>query len=1084
MFLTRNAKQYINNSQQYAQRYFIVPQQQQQLTGLLLQQQIYSYSTSTTSTTTTTDKPKITRSSRGVGVKSSGAIPKRRVSLSSAKALMEKRQQAQQQQQQQDQQQGQDDSTPKLLKTPTTSSSSVAKRKETPKQQMDRLEKEIEKQLISRKNLLKDSNTLRTQTPGEAEDETEVPIGLEDKESIDKEYRRQFWAAQMTMRESLKKDGGRYLFDQSAYKDTEKGYNMLAKKLMDAKSRERAQLLEAKKEKHMQIMMSRQQQQQGKWANLPSIDEYDMEEEDEEDLEDYNDGLPDLTRLEVETDVAPSVEAIEGIIQMEKEKLLAEAKENVDEDDFDLQRKLKRIEFMSKKKELQEKQRIERMARLGIVEEDMVEIDPQHFKRFQDGEITEEEMTALSRKFVQDEEDVEEQEGGDYEEGPDYDYLKHWKIGSIEVPKLLKRKISQALKGFPTAELRQISAELSDSLRTRTRSDKKLQDKTMPYKVAPEEKPVISYGKGEALAYIAHRMPGVYACTHRVFSEIATRLPNFKPTTLLDYGSGPGTVIWSARQVWGESLKSIRAVEPSTFMSDISKKMLEGNTNEIKWSQFLMQPPHLSESMQSDLVVASYVLSELPDQETREKVINDLWRNVKPTGMLVLVEPGTPIGFSLIRAMRQMLLDLPADQVTPQKSYRAQVVAPCPHSGRCPMGFNSWCHFSQRVARPVFQKLAKGPKSTVPFEDEKYSYIVMSKLIDSTIPNQMTKQVEMYGEEELKPNKLWSRLNEAPFKRKGHVTMDVCTPAGDLKRVTIAKSHGKQLYKEARRTFWSDGLIIDESAVDWIPSRNQIIESAAEIEFEKYANIEKMRRLNSPTFKKSQTQGELQKVIEHMETTPRDKKRKQVEKTREEDKAKMKKQEWVEDLAQDDRKMLEKLVREGKFSMGQGLFGEKQRPHQDYMDMGNDDDIGFEDQRERLKKKAIEETKEELPMRHSSKSMKAIKQRMEEDIEMFASQNVSDEIVEQSKQQKQKQQEINAKKYIKKGTLEAFLQEETTGEGADLSTKKLETEIERRRRAQQAKMSQLVENVRGMGINTKDNRGKRQNEPPKDIKQD
>lgn len=50
-------------------------------------------------------------------------------------------------------------------------------------------------------------------------------------------------------------------------------------------------------------------------------------------------------------------------------------------------------------------------------------------------------------------------------------------------------------------------------------------------------------------AYIAARMPGAYSVLHRIFDELRLQLSDFQPQTMLDFGSGPGTAIWAAREV-------------------------------------------------------------------------------------------------------------------------------------------------------------------------------------------------------------------------------------------------------------------------------------------------------------------------------------------------------------------------------------------------------------------------------------------------------------------------------------------------------------------------------------------------------
>ncbi len=64
--------------------------------------------------------------------------------------------------------------------------------------------------------------------------------------------------------------------------------------------------------------------------------------------------------------------------------------------------------------------------------------------------------------------------------------------------------------------LKQTAGSLSDRLRERTRMEP-----GRPKLVMPDP---ILYRRDEAIAYVAHRLPGVYACTFRVMNEVCTLL--------------------------------------------------------------------------------------------------------------------------------------------------------------------------------------------------------------------------------------------------------------------------------------------------------------------------------------------------------------------------------------------------------------------------------------------------------------------------------------------------------------------------------------------------------------------------------
>lgn len=75
------------------------------------------------------------------------------------------------------------------------------------------------------------------------------------------------------------------------------------------------------------------------------------------------------------------------------------------------------------------------------------------------------------------------------------------------------------------------------------------------------------YDTPAALAYAASRMPACYAALSRVLGEVAERRPGWRPTSQLDFGSGPGTAVWAAQQVWRQAPLDALAVEPAGAMS-------------------------------------------------------------------------------------------------------------------------------------------------------------------------------------------------------------------------------------------------------------------------------------------------------------------------------------------------------------------------------------------------------------------------------------------------------------------------------------------------------------------------------------
>jgi ribosomal protein RSM22 (predicted rRNA methylase) len=332
-------------------------------------------------------------------------------------------------------------------------------------------------------------------------------------------------------------------------------------------------------------------------------------------------------------------------------------------------------------------------------------------------------------------------------------------------------------------------------------------------------KTLVDYGEREVMAYLASQFPFAYGPIERVLGEVKKRLPEFRPKSLLDFGTGPGTAIlygkWSfvifltlgrlTNALWGDSLGKVTGIDISEAMLLTARKMLgssipEGKM-EIEFKRFLP----FSFRTKSDLTVAAFVLSELPDDGVRKMTIEGLWSQVGD--VLVLVDRGTPEGFRVLaNARRQLLsaagyLDEEGSTVArPRLTEALHVVAPCPHEKRCPM-LGSWCHFSQRVQLTAFQRETGNPISNGDgFQDQKYSYLVLRKGVRPG-KNTDTEDDELSLAEK---SFAWPRVIRKPLKRGGHVINDLCEADGTFKRHITPKSQGKQVYYDARKSDWGD----------------------------------------------------------------------------------------------------------------------------------------------------------------------------------------------------------------------------------------------------------------------------------------
>lgn len=324
----------------------------------------------------------------------------------------------------------------------------------------------------------------------------------------------------------------------------------------------------------------------------------------------------------------------------------------------------------------------------------------------------------------------------------------------MRLPKQLSEAIELELKGINSKELTKASEELTSRYRAADR----------------DESSVFMSSDAHRASYIVARMPATYIAVKRVLSEVKDRLPDVAIASLLDLGCGPGTVMWAASEMF-EELKEVQLIELDDALMGIGRRLAEKSdhtsVSSAQWkkadlsSDFEIQP--------ADLITASYALGEL-SEEVIKKVVRKAWDEAKVG--VVIIEPGTPRGFNHILLVRDELIKL-----------GAHIVAPCPHALECSMLRDShrgdWCHFSARVERTISHKRIKS--GTLSYEDEKFSYIVASK-----IPSE----------------KFDGRIIRHPQNRTGHIHLELCVEEG-IKRETVSKRN-KEAFSRARKAEWGD----------------------------------------------------------------------------------------------------------------------------------------------------------------------------------------------------------------------------------------------------------------------------------------
>jgi ribosomal protein RSM22 (predicted rRNA methylase) len=269
----------------------------------------------------------------------------------------------------------------------------------------------------------------------------------------------------------------------------------------------------------------------------------------------------------------------------------------------------------------------------------------------------------------------------------------------------------------------------------------------------------------DALAYALVRMPATYAAVSACLNALAEAQPDFAPQNLLDVGAGPGTASWAAAETC-PSLKNFMLVDINAALQTLALEL--GREHPRLAAMVCRRDPHaLDEAGPADLVIASYLIGEVGDAE-RRALAERLWAKTRDT--LLVIEPGTPAGYARIIELRAQLI-----------ASGAHVAAPCPHDRDCPLAAPDWCHFAQRLPRLRAHRQIKGAE--LPFEDEKFSYVVLTR-------------APVVGG--------FSRVLAPPTISKVEISAKLCTADG-VKSAKVPH-RDKAAYAQARRWSWGDAV--------------------------------------------------------------------------------------------------------------------------------------------------------------------------------------------------------------------------------------------------------------------------------------
>ncbi len=225
----------------------------------------------------------------------------------------------------------------------------------------------------------------------------------------------------------------------------------------------------------------------------------------------------------------------------------------------------------------------------------------------------------------------------------------------------------------------------------------------------------------DALAYLGLRASATYAQIFGTVAAVAEIMLTWQPQTLLDIGCGPGTGVWALATLL-PSLNAATCIDQNAHLLTLGQKILSDAQLPIAvtWQQGDINQWIERDETQYDVVLIANVLNEL-NVAQREKLLETAFKRCRQ--LLIVVEPGTPIGSAIVQA---------AAQLAPTGT----LIAPYVDNNFVEEYF---LHFPQRFTRPEFarrirQDMRESPLMASDWEEAKYSYVAIGKIAPEELP--------------------------------------------------------------------------------------------------------------------------------------------------------------------------------------------------------------------------------------------------------------------------------------------------------------------------------------------------------------
>lgn len=276
---------------------------------------------------------------------------------------------------------------------------------------------------------------------------------------------------------------------------------------------------------------------------------------------------------------------------------------------------------------------------------------------------------------------------------------------------------------------------------------------------------------GDAIAYLALRFPATYAQISGALAAVQKVIPSWQPKKLLDIGSGPGTGLWATTGIF-PTLRRATCIDQDKNFLVLGKTLLFNAplSQIVSWEQRDITEGIEDNGQRYDIVLIANVLNELSNSQ-RETLLTYAFHLC--SGIVLIVEPGTPLGSSIVQAAAEYL------------SSKGTLLAPY-IDNTLVVSDDYWLHFPQRFKRPEFERrirqhMRDSNLMASDWENAKYSYVAVGK-----IPPEST---------------YWGRCVGPVHIQKGYLEVPILTK-DHLLQVKVMKRN-KEQYTFAKRLQWS-----------------------------------------------------------------------------------------------------------------------------------------------------------------------------------------------------------------------------------------------------------------------------------------